>query len=118
MADAAEPKHRSLLTYKGLSYRYDKTYGEFHLIDKHTSVEVPKTIRSGTVWLKKRRAQGWEAGGAYGATPLGSLEAWCRSMISYKKREAAEAEQAARGHRAEVRRLGARSWKKRAPTKT
>jgi hypothetical protein len=105
-------KHRDVITFKGVSYRYDSTHGEWHLIDKKAAIpSAPATIRE---W-GHRGGKRWEIGGASGKTPLLALEAWLRSLIRLRTSEAKEAEKQGRALRAEVRRLQTRSWK--APVK-
>jgi hypothetical protein len=105
---ASRYKHRAVITFKGVSYRYDSTYGEWHLIDKKSAFRnAPLTIREWGHEGGKR----WEIGGASGKTPVLALEAWLRSLIRLRTREAKEAEKLGRQLRTEVRQLKTRSWK-------
>lgn len=105
---AEAPKHRAVITFKGVSYRYDSSYREFHLIEKKSAIpNAPPTIREWGHGAGKR----WEIGGVSGKSPVSALEAWLRSFIRLRKREAKEAEKLGRDLRAEVRRLETRSWK-------
>jgi hypothetical protein len=103
---STEYKHRETLTFKGLTYRYDKSYGEWHLVEKKEGpLSLPRTIFG--------NHDRWGAGSlAVGSdTPLAALEAWLASLIDLRSREAAEAAQHAKDLRDEVRRLKARTWK-------
>jgi hypothetical protein len=101
--EATEYKHRETLAFKGLTYRYDKPYGEWHRVEKKPPVNAPRTIYS-------CRNDGWRADGLEAATPLAALEIWLSSLVDLRKREAAEATQHAKDLRAEVRGLKARRW--------
>lgn len=99
-------KHRQTFEFKGLTYRYDKTYEEWHLVEKQTApTNVPRTIFG--------KHDSWSAGSlsTIAKTPIAALEAWCSSLIGIRTREADEAAQHAIELRAAVRMLKAKSWK-------
>lgn len=97
-------KHRELLEFKGVSYRYDKTYGEWRLIEpKEAEYFVPKTIRA--------YGDRWEVHSTRAATPVEALETWFAGLIDLRSREAAEAKQRAVEFAAEAKRLKTASWK-------
>ena len=99
-----EYKHRETLQFRGLTYRYDKTFGEWHLVEKKTAVRAPRVIfATRDLW----RAEG----GLEEATPTDALEQWLASLIDLRTREAREAEQTAKDLKAEVQDLKRRTWK-------
>lgn len=100
-------KHRELLEFKGVSYRYNKTQGMWQLVDpKEAEYFVPKEIVAGGDY--------WKVHGIQGATPQQALEMWFAGLLELREREAAEAEQRAVEFAAEVKRLKSASLK--APT--
>lgn len=111
----AEPKHRATFEFRGLTYRYNKTYGEWRLVGfKKAPHHIPDTIMSGTSRTTQGPQSYWCAGGVSGATPQQVLEKWAQSLIALRKREAREAERNAKECWAVVRKLEASSWKPRA----
>lgn len=97
-------KHRELLEFRGVSYRYDKPFGEWRLVDpKNADYFVPKTIYG--------YGDRWEVHSTRAATPLLALETWFAELIDLRKREAAEAKQKAAEAAAEAKRLKTASWK-------
>lgn len=101
-------KHRAILEFKGVSYRYDKPHGVFSLIEpKNAEYFVPKTIYG---W---RDGTEWEVNSTRAESPLAALEKWFAGLIELRTREAAEAKQKAKEAEAEAKRLKTASWRAR-----
>lgn len=97
-------KHRETLSWKGHTFRYDKAYGQWFLLDrKNAHPNMPRTVSA--------RGDGWDAGQWKPLpTPLAALEASAKALVELRTREAREAEQKAKDLRAEVRRLKRPTW--------
>lgn len=78
-------KHRETLFFKGLTYRYDKTYGEWHLVDDclYSSLRPPTIYEGAHLYTCDHASAG---------TPRGALEVWLNSRIGNAKRDLAAAE--------------------------
>lgn len=101
-------KHREILTWRGLSYRYDKSYGVWCLVDKPAPFAVPTSIME---WRRNGGVTQWEAKGFRAKDPVAALEGWNASLVELRTREAGEAEELAKSLRAEVRRLRSKNLK-------
>jgi hypothetical protein len=101
-------KHRQTLTWRGLTYRYNKTYGSWRLVNKPAPRNMPDYILE---WGEGEERQ-WEASGVKAATPIAALDGWIKALIDLRAREAKEAQAHAKDLRAEVRRLRAKVLKR------
>lgn len=103
----AEYKHREILTWRGLTYRYDKTFGEWRLVDKPAPWGAPKGIMG---WGREQNGRSqWEVHGCRASDPVAALEKWISALIDLRSREAREATALAKRLEAEVRRLRSKS---------
>lgn len=103
-------KHRDTFVFRGLTYRYNKPYGEWRLALKKPPHRIPDTIQSATARTTAGTQHFWRAGGYSGPTPLATLEAWAKGITELRRREARQADQHAKGLWAVVAQLERRSW--------
>ncbi len=99
-------KDRETLTWRGLTYRYSKHYGEWRLLDKPVPLYAPKGIMA---WSRNGVTQ-WEVDGYRAESPLAALEGRIKALIDLRAREAREAAEHAKSLRAEVRQLRSKKW--------
>jgi|SRR5688572_1259619 len=102
MTTTVDYKHRATFVFKGITWKYDKHYGEWRPPKKYN--EYP------TIFSTSFPATGWNADGQFGTTPEQALRAWTRNYVktvtSNHKRLAKQLIET----KATLKRLKAESW--------
>lgn len=74
-------KNNDKISYRGVTYRYNKAYGEFRRVEKMpTKIHMPATIQ-------QTSTGNWEAGPYQEEMPVLLLEAWVEGQIEMHERE-------------------------------
>lgn len=80
MSAAKVYKNNERLQFRGLTYRYNKTYGELHLLNKSPLIPMPRLILD-------MGEGGWSTSVLSGGSPEEVLEKYVQSFIEMKERD-------------------------------
>src|SRR4030067_90432 len=102
-----EFKPRSILEYKGLQWRYDKTYGEWRPL-KANGIRAKRYVHSilGTSFPR----DGWKVSGAWGGTPLEALKAYTEANIKMHQRDLKDLQDRVKEEKIAIRAMRSKRW--------
>lgn len=95
-------KHREVFEFKGVRWKHDKTFGEWHPVGQPYRRQYPTIFSNNS---------GWDADGGYGKTPLAAIKAWASFHVAKVKSELSDLKGLQNMARARLKKLRAKSWK-------
>ena len=102
-----EYKHRATLEFKGLQWRYDKTYGEWRPVKVKGG---PKRQHLHTIDSTSFPRDGWRILGAWGGTPLEALKAYTKANIEMHQRDLKDLQDRVKEEKIYIRAMRSKSW--------